>query len=733
MRRHYWTILRWVLVLGTSLSAGIAGSAHARPLVLEEQARLTLPDPSWSCCGRVAIGENILIVTASRDGPPEEGPGSVEQAAFAFERTSAGQWQYVTMLVSEIQNEIAHVTPISVALDGNVAAVALGTVYFFQRSPSGWISVPSTAVASNSRDIEANAGRFVVSEGGCGFDARLLERQADGSYADVRYFSGAIHPDGCDDEFYGGEVDISGNRIVIGGPEAYLFTNTSGANWDRLLVPTPIPTPPTGFGENEKVALSDDTLLISASPTAGGPYIFVPPYQQSSGNLLRPDALSAGRTGDLVLRNRVALVPSFDDPERAPFAGSIAVFTSRDNQDFTYSAKLVTSDTESSGFGGGDVDIHGRTVVASAGGGMYLFQLPTDLSQPAVLTDNFEDGNASTWTPIAGSSFTVVSSGGTFVYRQSSLAGAAASSPTGMNWANQSIQADVKPTAFNGSDRWFGLTVRQTDAGNYYYVTMRSTNSVQLRKLVNGAIVTLASASFPVTLGRTYNLRLEAIGTLVRVFVDGNEVVRASDTSHSSGRAGLYTYKTRADFDNVIATPSPQTTLFKDDFDSRGILDPFWQPQMGSWALANDTSVVLAQTSIAGGSRAVVGVPADDQILQARAKPTSFTTTGERWFGLITRFVDDQNYYYVTARNNNTVSLRKLVNGAVTVLDSAPLQVTAGRWYSMRMEAIGSSLRLYVNGRLTLEANDTSHVRGSHGLAAFKTAVRYDDVNIRQP
>lgn len=726
------TALGWALALCFTIGVGFGQPAHARPLVLEEQATLTLPDSSWECCGSVALGENILIVTASRPGDPGGDPGSIEQAAFAFERNSAGQWQYVTQLAAVIQDRIGHITPISVALDGSIAAVAFGNVLFFERTVSGWSSIPSTANASNSLDIEADAGRFVVSDGGCGYYGRLIERQADDSFAIVQTFNGAMHPDGCDDEFYGRAVDISGNRVVVGGPQAYLFTNTSGANWDRMLVPTPTVSP-SGAGENEYVALSADTLLVGAPPTAGGPYIFLPPYQQSSGNLLRPDALKAGRTGHLVLKNGIALVPSFDDPERAPFAGSIAVFTSSDNQNFSYSAKLVTSDIESNGFGGGDLDIHGRTVAASAGGRVYLFELPADLSQPDVIADNFEDGNASTWTPIAGSSFTVVSSNGTFVYRQSSLAGAAASSPTGMDWENQSIQADVKPTAFNGSDRWFGLTVRQTDVGNYYYVTMRSTNSVQLRKLVNGAIVTLDTASFPVTLGRTYNLRLEAIGTLIRVFIDGNEVLRASDTSHSSGSAGLYTYKARADFDNVIVTPSPQTPLFTDDFDSRGILDPFWQPQTGTWALANDSSVVFAQTSIAGGARAVVGVAADDQILEARAKPTSFTTTGERWFGLITRFVDDQNYYYVTARNNNTISLRKLVNGVTTVLDTAPLQVTAGTWYSLRMEAIGSSLRLYVNGRLTLEANDASHARGSHGLAAFKTAVRYDDIDIRQP
>jgi hypothetical protein len=731
MRSHRETTLLSAVVVSLAFIAAalaITNSAHARPLVLEELAKLTLPDSSYSCCGRVAIGENIIVVTASRPGPPEEGPSSVTQAAFVFERNAAGQWQYVTKLVEETQSRIAHVTPISVAVHGAFAAVALGRVYVFLRTPfDGWVRFDSTAHAGNSTDIEANSGRFLVSDGGCSYDARLIEMLATG-FGVVQNFTGAIREDGCDDEFYGGDVDISADRVVVGGPEVYVFTQMF-EGWDRQLIP---PTAaPTGFGDH--VSNAGSVVLASAPQSQGGPYLFLPPYQQHSGNLTRPDALNAGPFGRMELWVGLAGVSSYLDPSRGLDAGSIAIFSTSDYRNFTYSAKLVTSEALPNALGS-DIEIYDdRSVVASANGAAYVFQVPEDLSQPAVLTDNFEDGNASDWTPIAGSGFTVVSNGSTFVYRQSSLAGAAASSPTGMNWRNQSIQTDVRPTAFDGADRWFGLTLRQSDVGNYYYVTMRSTNSVQIKKLVNGAVTTLASASFPVALGRTYNLRLEAIGTWLRAFVDGREVLRVRDTSHQSGRAGLYTFKTRADFDNVVATPSPQTTLFKDDFDSRGILDPFWQPQTGSWALANDSSVVFAQTSIAGGARAVVGIPTEDQILQARAKPTSFTTTGERWFGLITRFVDDRNYYYVTARNNNTISLRKLVNGTVTVLDSAPLQVTSGTWYNLRMEAIGNSHRLYVNGRLILEATDSSHARGIYGLASFKTAVRYDDVSVREP
>ena len=84
-------------------------------------------------------------------------------------------------------------------------------------------------------------------------------------------------------------------------------------------------------------------------------------------------------------------------------------------------------------------------------------------------------------------------------------------------------------------------------------------------------------------------------------------------------------------------------------------------------------------------------------------------------------------------RNDNTVSLRKLVNGAVVVLDNAPLTVTANTWYALLFEAVGDALRAYVNGRLLLEARDDSFAAGAYGVAMFKAATRVDDFKVVQP
>jgi hypothetical protein len=64
---------------------------------------------------------------------------------------------------------------------------------------------------------------------------------------------------------------------------------------------------------------------------------------------------------------------------------------------------------------------------------------------------------------------------------------------------------------------------------------------------------------------------------------------------------------------------------------------------------------------------------------------------------------------------------------------TAPLTVTAGSWYAIRLEAIGDALRAYVNGRLLLEARDSTFVRGSYGAVMYKAAARYDDFKAVQP
>ena len=203
------------------------------------------------------------------------------------------------------------------------------------------------------------------------------------------------------------------------------------------------------------------------------------------------------------------IAQQFQDDDR--LAGSVMIWEHRDS-------KLVPVAELFPSINSGLVQLlpgfTGRTLITPH---LYVYELPQDLSQPAPIADDFSVGNASEWTRLPSNGWSVVSSGGSLVYRQTSLDSDAQSIRNGTGFTNQAIQADVKPIAFNGADRWLGLAARYTDASNYYYLTVRSSGTVQLRKMLNGTFTTLASAPISIAANETYRVRLEAVGTRIGV------------------------------------------------------------------------------------------------------------------------------------------------------------------------------------------------------------------------
>jgi len=282
-----------------------------------------------------------------------------------------------------------------------------------------------------------------------------------------------------------------------------------------------------------------------------------------------------------------------------------------------------------------------------------------------------------------------------------------------------------------------GLATRRTDASNNYYVALRSSGIIQLKRNQGGVFATIDSASVRWALNRTYRLRLESVGTLHRVYVDGNLVLEAWDDALSHGRAALLSYRAAADYDNVIVSPFLTQTIYSA---SDGMLfePPQLQPEpwtysgtgQWSWQSGGPGDLHFNQASTADIARAVVGpeqIINTDQIVQARVRPRAFNAAGSPWFGVMARYIDTSNYVYVTLRSSNTVTLRKLVNGNIVELGAAVLTVTPNTWYTVRLEAVGSRLRTYVNGRLVLEATDPQPVIGLVGLVTYRTAADFDD------
>ena len=213
------------------------------------------------------------------------------------------------------------------------------------------------------------------------------------------------------------------------------------------------------------------------------------------------------------------------------------------------------------------------------------------------------------------------------------------------------------------------------------------------------------------------------------------------DGALTHGRAALLTYRTSADFDDVVVSPGAQVNLFAQTFPSGSacgelLRDPLLR-QSGTpqWDCSVYTNKFLRQASVDGVARAAIGPVTDDQSVEVRVMAEAFASGGtqDKWFGVMTRYADPANYYYLSLRSSNRISLRKLVNGVITDLGTATIKVVPGAWYALRLEAIGNEVRGFVNGKLVVEAHDGSHTQGISGVATYRTAARFDDWSVIQP
>jgi len=175
-------------------------------------------------------------------------------------------------------------------------------------------------------------------------------------------------------------------------------------------------------------------------------------------------------------------------------------------------------------------------------------------SAATLLADDFNDGNAAGWTT-SGGSWSV--SGG--IYNQTGTSSDARVQTGQTSWGNYSVQVRVRANAFNGSDRFVAVIGRAQGMTSYYYLTLRSSNRIELKKLVGGSSTTLASASRSVVTGTWYTVRLEMSGTSLRGFVDGTQVASATDAQFATGRAGVATFNASGSFDDVLVTDSTTT------------------------------------------------------------------------------------------------------------------------------------------------------------------------------
>lgn len=761
--------LMTAIAVASGLASVLPSSAAAGPIIVEETARLSTPDPALPLNGPIAMHGNTMAVGSI---VTDLGSGEFRCAVFVFERpTSTGAWSFSRKLTEFRVSNDREQSFLALDVGANAIGVsARGRASVFERTANGWAEkqLVRPSVPDFASDIAVSGSAALVGGTSDRTSGFVYRRNSSGEWPlESTLLAGPRAV--SDNDYLGENLDMDGNYVAMASPDVqadptgigrmYVFQRNSAGEWLQAAVLNDPLSPESPLSDSSVSALSLGASGLAAFRNrGGGATIF---RGQSTANWAR---VANVRPLD-ALMNRDPTVSFFDffspielntlpgpaaiaigaprDEDRGQGSGSVGMFVpSSDFSAWRHLVEFVASDAQPQYNLGAQLAFHGDTLAAHANNRVYVFRVPSDLTQPAIFHDDFEDGEAVGWRQTS-SSWSVVSSRGSRVYRQSSTSGEHVTTRSGIDWRNVAIEADIRPSAFNGTDRWVSLMTRHIDDRNYYYVALRNTNVLRLARRVGDTFTNLGSVSLPVTTSRSYRVRLEAIGTWLRVYVDGRLRLQARDSTHQRGGVGMKTSFAAAEFDNVLVSPNPLTTLLADDFENFSRFDWTTEPA-ANWSVVDiGANRVLRQSSTAGTSRAVAGIEFEagepelaNHVVEARVRALSFGASDGR-FGLMARFRDNSNYTSAVLNRNGSIALRKNTNGAIQILDSATLAVAPGTWYTLRLETIDDRLRVYVNNALTLEARDastdSSNTRGRYGLLTVGASAEFDGVNVTEP
>ena len=179
-----------------------------------------------------------------------------------------------------------------------------------------------------------------------------------------------------------------------------------------------------------------------------------------------------------------------------------------------------------------------------------------------------------------------------------------------------------------------------------------------------------------------------------------------------------------------VAASTAGPSLFSDDFEGGSAN---WTPIEGAWSVVSDGSHVYQQDDVSVTGRSVAGAPEwTDYVAQARIKPVS-----GKYAMLMVRYQDPNNYYLFALRTDNgKMEMKKMSNGSSgsALAGSRYIPITPGEWYTATFEAVGTTLRAFINGTPVMTYTDNAgtppFMAGKIGLGTLNAVAEFDDVSV---
>ena len=672
----------------------------------------------------VAVDGSYIIVLADYAGG---------QQALLYRRSSDGRWLYRRVLESYTGPFVRS----HVAMRNGIAAVQFGDqITLFEVSGGDYVRATSDAPIRHHGGLAISGNSVLIGGNNCDYDAVIYQKGTSGSWG----ITGRLDDNQgeCLSTAYDYAVELNYDTAILREPygtEGRAWRrNGSAVNWlpagTLPFLPDESATVDAGYALQGSTAVAPNGVVWRRSGTS---------TWTRQGEVISVDRDNAdGITFNVAYRDGVLLTN-----ESGKYRSFPHVYMETSPGSFENLA-VVPSFSAS---GADALDVSGRTMVSSWHGSdsspylevVRVHNLPAPLRAPAPVVNDFEDRNISDLS-FSGGQFALATRGADDVLAQNASNGLAVALVNGTDWTDyQRVEADITPT-LSSTGSWVGLVARYVDANNYYYLAIRDNDTYGIYKRVNGVDTLLLDRGL-YTQGTTYRAILVVTGNTLETRFSFQQGDVVTDKSLTHGRGGVATWLARADFDDLHVAATEPYLLFDRSYGLTGNDRESGMHELsGTWEVreAGDEEVQyltgLSQLDASGNAIAVIGTPVANQEINARMRVDSFAASGTgAWVGLLARYVDAQNYYYVTMRATGQIQIKKFVNGVITVLGSSNFTPVLGTYYRVRFLVINDQLQLYVDDALVATAHDRSIASGMYGIATYRAKANWDSFSVMQP
>lgn len=266
-----------------------------------------------------------------------------------------------------------------------------------------------------------------------------------------------------------------------------------------------------------------------------------------------------------------------------------------------------------------------------------------------------------------------------------------------------------------------GLVLRFYDVNNYYLLAIRDDSryghaNLEFYKQSGGVQSRITTQRWDISwpAGTQKTVRFEAVGTSLRAYVNGSLVAQVTDATFYSGAVGMR-HNSAAGENLTSKYDLFRWNNFRGDLFNENSLGSYTLYNTpGAWSVQNDQLVsnATAQQSVA--------------IRNGVYQTSGYVETASSQIpdgGLVLRFVDADNYYLLAVRDDSrygyaNLEFYRVVGGVQTRIGNTVSDIywPAGVRRTVRFEALGSSLRAYVDGMSEAEVWDETFTAGGVGL-----------------